>query len=81
MRLLDQNAMQQLFEVTDDLEIDREAIEVPLAMEGEGDVERLPGGKLRITLPDADDLGPFLAALPGRPEVRRSQEARRGDGS
>jgi len=63
MRLLDQNAMQQLFEVTDDLEIDREAIEVPLAMEGEGAVERLPGDKLRITLPE-DDLDSFLATLP-----------------
>lgn len=68
MRLLDQRSMQQLFEVTDQLEIDREAIEAPLEMAGEGDVERLPGGKLRITLPDADDLGPFLEALPGRLE-------------
>ncbi len=66
MRLLDQKAMQQLFEVTDELEIDREALEVPLAMTGDGDVERLSGGKLRVTLPDADDLGPFLAALPDR---------------
>jgi len=66
MRLLDQKAMQQLFEVTDELEIDRESIEVPLAMDGEGGVERLPGGKIRVTLPDAEDLGPFLDALPER---------------
>jgi len=69
MRLLDQRSMQRLFEVTDELAIDREALEVPLEMAGEGDVERLPGGKLRITLPDADDLGPFLDALPERLEV------------
>lgn len=68
MRLLDQNAMQKLFEVTDDLEIDREEIEVPLEMHGDGAVERLGSGKIRITLPDADDLTPFLEALPGRLE-------------
>ena len=66
MQLLSPQAMQQLFEVTDELGIDREAIEVPLEMEGEGGVERLPSGKLRIRLPDADDLGPFLKTLPQR---------------
>ena len=66
MRLLDQRAMQALFEVTDEIPLDREAIEVPLEMTGEGAVERLPNGKVRITLPDADDLGPFLAKLPAR---------------
>lgn len=68
MRLLDQNAMQKLFEVTDELEIDREEIEVPLEMRGDGAVERLDSGKIRITLPDADDLAPFLEALPSRLE-------------
>lgn len=29
-------------------------------------VERLPDGKVRISLPDADDLGPFLATVPER---------------
>lgn len=66
MRLLDQRSMQRLFEVTDDVPLDREQIEVPLEMTGEGTVERLPNGKVRITLPDADDLGPFLATLPER---------------
>jgi len=71
MRLLSQSAMQQLFEVTDELDLDREAIEVPLEMQGEGAVERLESGKLRITLPDADDLGPFLATLPERLRARQ----------
>jgi len=66
MRLLDKKAMQQLFAVTDELGLDREGIEVPLEMEGAGDVERLPSGKLRITLPGVDDLGPFLSSLPDR---------------
>lgn len=73
MRLLEQRSMQRLFEVTDELPLDREAIEVPLEMTGEGAVERLPSGKVRITLPDADDLGPFLATLPER--VRSLPEA------
>jgi hypothetical protein len=66
MRLLDQRAMQLLFAVTDDIPLDREAIEVPLEMTGAGAAERLANGKVRITLPDADDLGPFLATLPAR---------------
>ena len=66
MRVIDQKIMNQLFEVTDDLEIDREALEVPLVMEGEGRVGRTKKGKIEITLPDADDLGPFLAGLPER---------------
>ena len=66
MRLLDQRSMQRLFEVTDEIPLDREALEVPLEMAGEGGVERLPNGKVRITLPDADDLAPFLATLPER---------------
>ena len=66
MRLLDQRAMQRLFEVTDDLGIDREALEVPLEMRGDGEVQVLSSGKIRITLPDADDPGTFLATLPER---------------
>ena len=66
MRLLTQQMMGQVFTVTDELGIDREAIEVPLALEGEGRVERTARGKLLIALPDADDLAPFLAALPDR---------------
>jgi hypothetical protein len=66
MQLLSPQAMQQLFEVTDELGIDREAIEVPLEMEGEGGVERLASGKLRIRLPEPEDLGTFLETLPQR---------------
>lgn len=57
--------MNQLFDVTDELELDREQLVVPLAMEGEGAVRRLPSGKLEIVLPDADDLAAFLSRLPG----------------
>jgi hypothetical protein len=66
MRILTPQIMNQVFEVTDALELSREAIQVPLMLEGEGKVQRLKSGKIEITLPDADDLGPFLATLPDR---------------
>jgi hypothetical protein len=66
MRVLTPEHMNQLFEVTDALELSREAIQVPLVLEGEGGVQRLKSGKIEITLPDRDDLGPFLASLPER---------------
>jgi hypothetical protein len=58
--------MNQLFAVTDEIPIDRETLQVPLLMEGDGQVARTKKGKLEITLPDTDDLGPFLASLPVR---------------
>lgn len=66
MRVIDQQTMNQLFDITDEIPLDREALQVPLLMEGEGKVERLGNGRFEITLPDTDDLGPFLAALPER---------------
>ena len=66
MRVLTPQIMNQLFEVTDALELSREAIQVPLVLEGEGKIQRLKSGKIEITLPDTDDLGPFLANLPER---------------
>jgi hypothetical protein len=66
MRVIDQQIMNRLFEVTDEIPVSREAIEVPLVMEGEGKVEKNRRGRLEVTLPDTDDLEPFLAALPDR---------------
>ncbi|HVG06457.1 MAG TPA: hypothetical protein VNM67_02050 [Thermoanaerobaculia bacterium] len=66
MRVLTPQIMNQLFDVTDALELSREAIQVPLVLEGEGKIQRLKSGKIEITLPDTDDLGPFLAVLPDR---------------
>jgi hypothetical protein len=66
MRTLDQKIMNRVFAVTDEIPIDREALQVALVLEGEGKVERTAAGKLAITLPDTDDLEPFLAALAER---------------
>lgn len=66
MRVIDQQIMNRLFTVTDDIPLSREAVQVPLVMEGEGKVARTRTGRYEITLPDADDLEPFLATLPAR---------------
>jgi len=66
VRVIDQTIMNLLFEVTDEIPLDREAIQVPLVMTGEGKVGRTRNGRIEIALPDTDDLGPFLAALPER---------------
>ena len=66
MRIVDQHVMNRLFEVTDDIPIDREAITVPLEMQGDGDIRHLSNGKIEIVLPDVDDLTVFLAQLPAR---------------
>jgi hypothetical protein len=63
MRILDQQIMNLVFTVTDDLPLSREAVQVALVLEGAGKVERTAAGKLAITLPDTDDLEPFLATL------------------
>lgn len=66
MRVIDQQIMNRVFEVTDEIPLSREALQVPLLMQGEGKIERLKNGRFEITLPDTDDLGPFLASLPER---------------
>ncbi|HXU34113.1 MAG TPA: hypothetical protein VN851_26365 [Thermoanaerobaculia bacterium] len=66
MRILTQEAMQRLFEVIDEIPLDREAVQVPLAMEGLGSVAKLVNGKVEVVLPDTDDLSDFLAQLPER---------------
>lgn len=43
----------KILEVTDDLDISREAVEIPLSPESPGVVRRLPNGKLEIVV-DAD---------------------------
>lgn len=74
MRLLDQQTMGRIFDVTDELGLSREEIEVPLAGEGEGAVELLENGKISITLPGADgDLDRFLASLSERIEASRTE--------
>jgi len=66
MRILDQQIMNRVFAVTDEVPVDREALQVALVLEGEGKIERTAAGKVAITLPDTDDLEPFLTHLAER---------------
>ena len=66
MRILDQQIMNRVFAVTDEVPVDREALQEALVLEGEGKIERPPAAKLASTLPDTDDLEPFLSHLAER---------------
>lgn len=63
MRTINQQIMNEVFEVIDEIPMSREAIKIPLGMVGEGKVEKSFDGKIEITLPDTDDLKPFLSGL------------------
>ena len=52
-----------IFEVTDDLGIDREAISVPLGKEDPGAVRQLPTGEVEIVVPESVPLEDWLATL------------------
>jgi len=54
--------MGAVFELTDELEIWREKIEVPLLCEGDGNLRRLDNGKLEITLPETEDPRAWIQA-------------------
>lgn len=66
LRALDQGAMDRLFEATDALGLSREALRVALIRVGDGEVRRVRPGLYEITLPQQDDLAPFLERLPER---------------
>ncbi len=61
-----QKEMNRILEVADRLEISREAIQVELLPAGEGAVERLESGKVRIVLPEDETLEQFLSELERR---------------
>lgn len=60
---LDMATMQTLFEVTDDLGISREAVQVPLLPEGEGAVHELSNGRIEIVVPADRALEDWLPEL------------------
>ena len=55
--------MAAIFEVTDDLEIDREIIRVELTKEDPGSVARQPDGIIEIVVPLTTPLESWLATL------------------
>lgn len=72
MEPIGMETMERIFEVVDDLEISREAIQVPLLPAGDGAVRELPNGRIEIVVPEAGleawlpelrrRLGPLAAA-------------------
>ena len=55
--------MKRIFDVVDDLDISRELIQVELLADGDGAVDRLGNGKVRIVLPATTDLSSWLETL------------------
>lgn len=52
--------MNQIFAIVDDLEISRESIQAELLPVGEGTIEKLDSGKVRIVLPATAELSRWL---------------------
>ena len=63
---LQMEEMNQVFDVVDSLEISREAIEVELLPAGDGRIERLENGKVRIILPESSNLEGWMPHLRDR---------------
>ncbi len=63
MRTINQTIMNKVFEITDAIPLSREGIQIPLGMVGEGSIKQVSAGRYEITLPDTDDLKPFLDSL------------------
>ena len=55
--------MGAIFDVTDELGIDREQISVPLEKEDPGAVRRLPSGEIEIVVPLAVPIEEWVATL------------------
>jgi len=54
-----------ILEITDRLEIHREAVVIPLPKRGAGQVRRRPDGKLEIVVPAEREFGDWLGELEG----------------
>ena len=60
--------MMAVYEVTDQFEIDRETISVPLEKEGSGSVQRQPNGGAEIIVPATVPVREWLPTLKGELE-------------
>ncbi len=62
MKVVSQQQILRIFEVTDSMSIHREAIVVPLGPEGSGKVE-FSNNKIQITVPDEGDFDSWISGL------------------
>ena len=57
--------IEQILEVLDDRDINRELIEIPLGCEDPGAVTQLSAGKIRVVVPASGDFDDWLEATEG----------------
>ncbi len=62
MKVVSQQQIFRIFEVTDSMSIHREAIVIPLGPQGSGKVE-LSNNKIQITVPDEGDFDSWISGL------------------
>ena len=73
---LTMDQMNRVLDVVDDLELSREKIQVELLPAGAGAVERLPNGRLGVTLPADLALDDWLITLRTRLTELATEEDR-----
>lgn len=66
LQAVEPRQIEQILELTDRLEIHREAVAIPLARRDPGGVRRLANGKIEITVPAAGDFAEWLGGLESR---------------
>ena len=55
--------IEEILEILDDRDINRELIEIPLGCADPGSVKRLPNGKVRVTVPASGDFDEWLRSI------------------
>ena len=63
MKPIGMKEMNLIFSVTDEMDIHREAIEVPLFPKGKGCVRIIPNRKIEIVIPETIDLVDWLPKM------------------
>ena len=58
--------IEQILEILDDRDINRELIEIPLGTKDPGEVSVLGGGKIRVVVPSSGDFDEWLEATEDR---------------
>ena len=66
MQPITPSQIRRILEVTDALDIHREAVTIPLARQGTGRLERIAGPRIQITAPEGDGFDSWLSALTGQ---------------
>ena len=65
----------QILELTDQLEISREAVEIPLSPERPGVVRRLANGKIEIVVDADEPFEEWLQAVPQKVQVLLARDS------